>query len=85
MRTTMLDTFKSIQSHLDEVSHAVAVVTRPISEYQRQIAELTPIAESLSNVVDQVNAKKIELANFEEKLKTAQASYRRLFETLQQV
>ena len=81
----MLDTFKSIQSHLDEVAASVSEITRKISEYKTQIEELTPIAQSLSDIVDQVNAKKIELANFEEKLKNAQAQYRRLFETLQQV
>jgi chromosome segregation ATPase len=81
----MLDTFKSIQSHLDEVSAAVSQVTRQIAEYQRQIAELKPIADSLMDISDQVNAKKAELADYETKLKTAQSSYRRLFETLQQV
>jgi len=81
----MLDLFNSIKSHLDEVASAVADVTRGISEYQRQIAELKPVADSLTSIVEQVNAKKAELTDFETKLKTAQAQHKRLLETLQQV
>jgi uncharacterized protein YigA (DUF484 family) len=81
----MLDTFTSIQNHLDEVASALSFVTRQIAEYQKQIAELKPVADSLMDVADQVNAKKSELVDLDTKLKTAQASYRRLFETLQQV
>lgn len=81
----MLDTFTSIQNHLDEVASALSAVTRQIAEYQKQIAELKPVADSLMDVADQVNAKKAELVDIDTKLKTAQASYRRLFETLQQV
>lgn len=81
----MIDTFKSIQNHLDEVASALSIVTRQIAEYQKQIAELKPVADSLMDVADQVNAKKTELMDVDTKLKTAQASYRHLFETLQKV
>jgi chromosome segregation ATPase len=81
----MLDLFASIKSHLDEVSSAVAQVTRNISEYQKQIAELKPVADSLMDIADQVNAKKAELATFDAKLKESQAQHKRLLETLQQV
>ena len=81
----MLDLFTSIKSHLDEVSSAVAQVTRNISEYQKQIAELKPVADSLMDIADQVNAKKAELATFDAKLKDAQSQHKRLLETLQQV
>jgi methyl-accepting chemotaxis protein len=81
----MLDLFNSIKSHLDEVASAVSEVTRRISEYQRQIAELKPVADSLTSIVEQVNAKKAELTDFETKLKAAQAQHKRLLETLQQV
>jgi len=81
----MTDLFTSIKSHLDEVASAVAEVTRGISEYKRQIAELTPVAESLKSVVQQVNEKKAELLAFETKLKAAQAQHKRMLDTLQQV
>ena len=81
----MLDTFTSIQNHMNEVASALSAVTRQIADYEKRIAELKPVADSLMDVADQVNAKKAELVDIDTKLKTAQASYRRLFETLQQV
>lgn len=81
----MLETFQSIKSHLDEVAAALAEVTRKVTEYETRITELKPVADSLMDLADQVNAKKTELLDFETKLKAAQAQHRRLLETLQQV
>lgn len=81
----MLETFASIKSHLDEVAAALSAVTRKVAEYEQQIAALKPVADSLMDIADQVNAKKSELAEFESRLKTAQAQHKRLLEALQQV
>jgi chromosome segregation ATPase len=80
----MLETFTSIKAHLDEVSAAVADVTRKVKEYEQQIAALKPVADSLMDIADQVNVKKSELAEVERRLKSAQDQQKRLIEALQQ-